>query len=99
MKKLLYLFVILIIGEHNFGQPIDILINWECNMEIEILSGRFGVDDTVSARGFFNSWGRYNLVPDPINHNNYISQFPVLIPQLQVGDTIEYKFFYSSNTW
>jgi len=28
---------------------------WECNMEIEILSGRFTPGDTVAARGDFNS--------------------------------------------
>jgi hypothetical protein len=100
MFKLLYLSIILLFAGLSFGQPIDILVNWECNMEIEILSGRFTVSDTVSARGDFNGWGRYDLIADPVDPNFYISEFPILIPQVDVGDTIVwYKFFYTPNTW
>jgi hypothetical protein len=100
MNKLLFLSFVLLFTGPSFSQPIDILVNWECDMEIEILSGRFTVGDTVSARGDFNSWGRYDLIPDPVDPNHYISEFPILIPQLEVGDTIVYyKFFYTPNTW
>jgi len=100
MNKLLYLSITLLFAGLSFGQPIDILVNWECNMEIEILSGRFTVGETVAARGDFNGWGMYDLIPDPVDPNYYISEFPILIPQVDVGDTIViYKFFYTPNTW
>jgi len=100
MNKLLYLSISLLFAGLSFGQPIDILVNWECNMEIEILSGRFIVGDTVAARGDFNGWGRYDLIADPSDPNFYISEFPILIPQVDVGDTIViYKFFYTPLTW
>jgi len=100
MNKLLYLSFVILFAGLSFGQPIDILVNWECNMEIEILSGRFNPADTVSARGDFNGWARYDLIADPLDPNFYISEFPILIPQVDVGDTIVfYKFFYTPNTW
>jgi hypothetical protein len=67
-------------------------------MEIEILSGRFIVGDTVAARGDFNGWGRTDLIPDPSDPNFYITQTP-FADTLDVGDTIYYKFFYTPDTW
>ena len=100
MHKLLYLSVALLFAGLSFGQPIDILVNWKCNMEFEILSGRFTVGETVAARGDFNGWGMYDLIVDPVDPNFYISEFPILIPQVDVGDTIVYyKYFYTPNTW
>ena len=101
MNKLLYLSIILLFAGLSFGQPIDILVNWECNMEIEILSGRFNpATETVSVRGDFNGWARYDLIVDPVDPNYYISPNPWIIPQVEVGDTIVfYKFFYTPNTW
>jgi len=100
MHKLLYLSIILLFAGLSFAQPKDILVNWECNMEIEILSGRFNPADTVSVRGDFNSWARYDLIVDPLDPNYYISPNPWFIPQVEVGDTIvTYKFFYTPNTW
>jgi hypothetical protein len=84
-----------------FAQPKDILVNWECNMEIEILSGRFDpATDTVAASGDFNLWARHNLIVDPLNTNYYISEFPDLIYNVQVGEPlVEYKFFYTPYVW
>jgi hypothetical protein len=101
MKKLLSFSFVMLLAGLLFGQPKDILVNWECNMDIEILSGRFNsAVDTVSARGQFNGWGRFDLIMDPINPNNYVSPYPLIFTQLEVGDTITfYKFFYTPNTW
>lgn len=101
MKKLIYVSFLILLAGLTFAQPKDILVNWECNMEIEILSGRFTPGDTVAARGDFNGWGRYDLVPNPIDPNFYVSENPITINNASVGDTIikGYKFFYTPNSW
>ena len=100
MKTLICFSFVLLFVVLGFGQPKNIWVNWECNMEIEILSGRFNLADTVAARGNFNGWGRHDLIVDPLNPNYYISEFPDLIYNVNVGDPlVEYKFFYTPNTW
>jgi hypothetical protein len=100
MKKLLYISFLLLLAGITFAQPKDILVNWECNMEIEILSGRFNTADTVAARGDFNGWGRHDLVPSTLDPNIYVSEMPDTVLQAEVGDTIvAYKFFYTPDTW
>jgi hypothetical protein len=100
MKKFICLSAALLFTVISYAQPKDIWVNWECNMEIEILSGRFNLADTVAARGDFNGWMRHDLIPDPLNPNLYISEFPDLIYNAEVGDTIVwYKFFYTPNVW
>jgi len=100
MKKLFYISILLLLTGISFGQPKDILINWECNMEIEILSGRFDPADTVAARGNFNGWARHDLVANPLDPNSYVSMEADTIMQVEVGDTIVlYKFFYTPNSW
>jgi hypothetical protein len=100
MNKLFYISILLLLTGISFGQPKDILINWECNMEIEILSGRFDPADTVAARGDFNGWGRHDLVANPLDPNSYVSMEPDTILQVEAGDTIvAYKFFYTPNSW
>lgn len=98
MRKILYFSFLFLLSGLTFAQK-DILVNWECNMEIEILSGRFNTADTVAARGDFNSWGRHDLVPS-IDPNIYVSEIPDTVFSANVGDTIvAYKFFYTPNTW
>jgi len=100
MRRLLLISFLLFFAGITFAQK-DILVNWECNMEFEILSGRFIVGDTVAARGDFNSWGRHDLIVDPGDPNYYISEVPDTSFQAEVGDTIiaGYKFFYTPNVW
>jgi len=69
MNKVFYVTFLLLLAGITFAQPKDILVNWECNMEIEILSGRFTPGDTVAARGSFNGWGRHDLVPSTLDPN------------------------------
>ncbi len=101
MKKLLYISFLLLLAGITFAQPKDILINWECNMEIEILSGRYNTADTVAARGSFNGWGRHDLVPSTLDPDIYISEVPDTVFGAEVGDTIVtgYKFFYTPSNW
>jgi|WetSurSiteA1Bulk_404760.scaffolds.fasta_scaffold05387_4 hypothetical protein len=101
MKALICFSFILLITGFGIGQPKNIWVNWECNLEIEILSGRFTPGlDTVAARGAFNGWGRFDLIVDPINPNHYVSPYPILFSQLEVGDTVTfYKFFYTPMVW
>jgi hypothetical protein len=106
MRKILYFSIFVLLSGLTFAQS-DILVNWECNMEIEILSGRFNpATDTVAARGYFNGWGRKDLVPS-FDPNIYVSEMPDTVFDVMVGDTITgtpwpnngYKFFYTPNTW
>jgi len=108
MNKVLYVSFLLLLAGVSFAQPKDILVNWECNMEIEILSGRFNpATDTVAARGDFNGWGRYNLVVSTLDPNLYVSENPITIINASVGDTIigqgwptnGYKFYYTPSSW
>ena len=101
MKKLICYSTILLFDILSYGQPKDIWVNWECDMEIELGSGRFNsMTDTASVRGDFNSWARYDLIVDPVDTNLYISPSPWLITQADVGDTIVYyKFFYTPYVW
>ena len=100
MKTLICFSLVLLLAGFGIGQPKNIWVNWECNMEIEILSGRFNPADTVAARGNFNGWGRHDLIVDPLDPNYYISEFPVLIYDVEVGDPlVEYKYFYTPAVW
>ncbi len=99
MKKILYFSFLVLLSGISFAQK-DILVNWECNMEIEILSGRYNTADTVAARGTFNGWGRNDLVPSTLDPDIYVSEVQDTVLQASVGDTIlSYKFFYTPDTW
>ena len=102
MRKILYFSFLILLSGFTFAQK-DILVNWECNMEIEILSGRFNLDDTVAVRGYFNGWGRHDLAPS-LDPNIYVSEMPDTFYNVNVGDTITgelpdngYKFYYTTN--
>ena len=98
-KLFLFLFFLPLWNYALLSQSKDISVNWQCNAEIEILSGRLGAEDTLSVRGDFNNWARVDLTPDPGNAYTYINTSPTVIPQLSQGDTIFYKFFYTPSTW
>ncbi len=98
MNKILYIALSVLLTSITFAQPTAIGLNFECNMEIEILSGRYNPADTVAARGDFNSWGRTDLEPSTLDPNLYVNPVP-FEDTLDVGDTVQYKFFYTPNTW
>jgi hypothetical protein len=102
MKKLIYISLSLLMAGITFAQK-DILVNWECDMEIEILSGRFTPGtDTVQVKGDFNGWSNPGHILDQsIDPNIYVSAVPDTALQASVGDTIigGYKFFYTPGVW
>jgi hypothetical protein len=99
MNKLLYVSLLIFLAGITFAQPKEILLNWECNMELEIAANRFNpTDDTVAARGTFNGWSRDDLIADPSDPDYYISNVPYP-DTLELGDTIKYKFFYTPDVW
>jgi len=99
MKKILYVTFLLLLAGITFAQPKDILINWECNMEIEQLSGRFDpATDTVQVKGDFNGWSNPGHILDQsVNPKIFVSAVPDTAFDAVVGDTIVggYKFFYT----
>jgi len=103
MKKILYVTFLLLLAGITFAQPKDILINWECNMEIEQLSGRFDpATDTVQVKGDFNGWSNPGHILDQsVNPKIFVSAVPDTAFDAVVGDTIVggYKFFYTPNNW
>jgi len=98
MNKILYFLLSILLTGITFAQPKEIGLNFECNMEIELLSGRYNTADTVAARGDFNGWGRTDLVPSTLDPNLYVTEIP-FADTLDVGDTVQYKFFYTPGTW
>lgn len=99
MKKLFYVSFLILLSGITFAQDKEILLNWECNMELEIAASRFDPGtDTVAARGTFNGWSRYDLIADPGDPNYYISENPY-VDTLDLGDTIKYKFYYTPDSW
>ncbi len=101
MKKFLFIGLLLAIPVLNYSQSKDIIVTWECNMNIEILAGRFDpLTDTISVRGDFNGWSQFDMSEEPGNPGYYITPSPIIIPQLQVGDIVAfYKFYHTSNIW
>jgi len=103
MNKLIYISIIFLLAGITFGQPKTILVHWECDMEIERLSGRFDpATDTVQVKGDFNGWSNPGHILDQsIDPNVYVSAIPDTILEAEVGDTIigGYKFFYTPNAW
>ena len=103
MKKIFYVSFLLLLASLTFAQTKDILVNWECNMEIERLSGRFDPNtDTVQVKGDFNGWSNPgHILEQSIDPDVYVSAVPDTIFDAAVGDTIimGYKFFYTPNNW
>ncbi len=75
----------------------SISITFSCNLEFEIVSGRFKTaTDTLTARGTFNGWsGNTFLMPSVSDPNYYEVTYDYLG---NVGDSIEYKFAYINAT-
>ena len=86
MRRLLYVSFLLLLASITFAQK-DILVNWECNMEIERLSGRFDpATDTVQVKGDFNGWSNPGHILDQsINPDVYVSAIPDTIFGAEVG--------------
>jgi hypothetical protein len=85
----------------QYAVPTTIDVTFSCNMEYEIVSGRFNpATDTLSVRGNFNGWGSSNLLFQSISDPNiYEGTFPILTYE---GYEFLYKYAYfggGNTTW
>lgn len=85
----------------QYAVPTTIDVTFSCNMEYEIVSGRFNpATDTLSVRGNFNGWGSTNLLFQSISDPNiYEGTFPILTYE---GYEFLYKYAYfggGNTTW
>ncbi len=72
----------------------EIALSFQVNMELEIASGRFDPDSTVTARGSFNGWSDVTpLAPSATDPNIYegSAQYETF-----EGDVVYYKYAYTS---
>jgi hypothetical protein len=88
-------------NDTQYAVPSTINVTFECNMEYEIVSGRFSpATDTLSVRGNFNGWGSTSLLSQSISDPNvYEGTFALLTYE---GDQFNYKFAYTGangTTW
>ncbi|MFA7228407.1 MAG: T9SS type A sorting domain-containing protein [Melioribacteraceae bacterium] len=82
-----------------YSQKKNITVVYQCNMEIERLSGRFNpATDTVMVRGEFNGWGTTSkMTASTLNPDLYVFERTA---EVASGDTLTgYKFYYTPGTW
>lgn len=87
-----------------YAPPADstnIDVTFSCNMEFEIVSGRFNpATDTLSVRGSFNSWSSTDLLAQSLTDPNvYEGTYNLRTFQ---GDVFNYKYAYfgpNGTTW
>lgn len=100
MKKLILFFIAVLMATGSIlAQKKNITVVYQCDMEIERLSGRFNPStDTVMVRGEFNGWGTSSkMSASPLNPDLYVFERTV---EAASGDTLTgYKFFYTPGTW
>jgi hypothetical protein len=88
-------------NDDQYAVPDSIDVTFSCNMEYEIVSGRFNpTTDTLSVRGSFNGWGANSLMFQSITDPNvYEGTFRLFTFE---GETFNYKFAYfgpNGTTW
>ncbi len=87
--------------DRDLGGGIPVQLMFACNMELEIVAGRFNpTTDVLSARGNFNGWSDQTVLTPSVGDPNIYegvanySVFP--------GDEVAYKFAYvatNGTTW
>lgn len=87
--------------DQQYAVPDSIDVTFSCNMEYEIVSGRFNpTTDTLSVRGSFNGWGANSFMFQSITDPNvYEGTFRLFTYE---GETFNYKFAYfgpNGTTW
>lgn len=85
----------------DLGGGIPIQLMFSCNMELEIVAGRFNPStDVVSARGNFNGWSDQTVLTPSVGDPNIFEG--VATYAVMPGDDIAYKFAYvtsNGTTW
>ncbi|MFH0734913.1 MAG: T9SS type A sorting domain-containing protein [bacterium] len=88
--------------DRDLGGGIPITLIFECNMELEIVAGRFNPStDVLSARGTFNGWSGDATIMTP-SITNPTTYEGVASASLLADDVIKYKFAYvttAGTTW
>lgn len=84
-----------------FSATTPVAVTFSCNMEYEIVSGRFNpATDTLSVRGSHNGWSNVDMMVPSSSDPNYYEMTKTL--QVSLGETINYKYAYLSpggTTW
>ncbi|MDP2301936.1 MAG: T9SS type A sorting domain-containing protein [Ignavibacteria bacterium] len=84
-----------------FSAISPVAVTFSCNMEYEIVSGRFNpATDTLSARGSHNGWSGNDMMVPSSSDPNYYEITRTL--QVALNETINYKYAYLSpggTTW
>ena len=80
-------------GDNGLADSTNIDVTFSCNLEFEIVSGRFNpTTDTLSVRGSFNGWGSTSLLFQSITDPNvYEGTFNLRTFE---GDVFNYKYAY-----
>jgi hypothetical protein len=83
-----------------YSEPKAIDVTFQCNMEFEIVSGRFNPStDTLTVRGDFNGWSGDDIMDVGLDPNYYYLTYT---DTLGVGESINYKYAYmgtEGTTW
>lgn len=81
----------------NGAAKAQVEVTFQCNMEFEIVSGRFNPStDVLSARGNFNGWSNADVMTPTLTDPN-VYELTKVIEALE-GDVIAYKFAYDYGT-
>ena len=81
----------------NGAAKAQVEVTFQCNMEFEIVSGRFNPsNDVLSVRGNFNGWSNADVMTPALTDPN-VYELTKIIEALE-GDVIAYKFAYDYGT-
>ena len=77
----------------DLGGGIDVSLTFQCNMELEIVAGRFDpAVDVASVRGSHNGWSSDDTMTPTVGDPNIYEV--TTLAKFFVGDVIAYKFAY-----
>jgi hypothetical protein len=79
------------------GTTKNVAITFSCNMEFEIVSGRYNpATDTLTVRGSFNGWSGDDIMSQSASDPNYYEKTVDYVTN--VGEEIAYKYAYINAT-
>jgi hypothetical protein len=82
---------------YEAGTTKSVAITFSCNMEFEIVSGRFNpATDTLTVRGSFNGWSGDDIMAQSASDPNYYEKTVDYVTS--VGEVINYKYAYINAT-
>lgn len=82
---------------YEAGTTKSVAITFSCNMEFEIVSGRYNpATDTLTVRGSFNGWSGDDIMTQSASDPNYYEKTVDYVTS--VGEVINYKYAYINAT-